>query len=96
MGRPKTTGTDAMASTQDEETPPGPDVTLEAALDRLSEIVDRMEGEPLELDESLALFEEGVRLLRRAGGMLDHAEERVRLLLDDGGGFRLEPLASDP
>jgi exodeoxyribonuclease VII small subunit len=75
----------------------GAEVTLEGALERLHEIVDRMEGEPLELDESLALFEEGVRLLRSAGAVLDGAEERVRALLDgDGGGFRLEPLALEP
>lgn len=66
--------------------------TLEAALERLAEIVDRIEGEPLELDESLALFAEGVQLLRFAGTTLDAAEERIRLLLDDGDGFRLEPL----
>ena len=73
-----------------------PAVSLEGAIGRLQEIVDRMEGEPLELDESLALFEEGVGLLRRAGAVLDDAEERVRVLLDDGGGFRMEPLARDP
>lgn len=70
--------------------------TLEGALDRLAEIVDRIEGEPLELDESLALFAEGVQLLRFAGGTLDAAEERIRVLLDDGDGFRLEPLAETP
>lgn len=70
--------------------------TLEGALDRLAEIVDRIEGEALELDESLALFAEGVQLLRFAGGTLDTAEERIRLLLDDGDGFRLEPMAETP
>ena len=65
--------------------------TLEAALDRLNEIVGRIEGESLELDESLALFEEGVRLLRFAEGVLEGADERIRQLLDDGeGGARLE------
>jgi exodeoxyribonuclease VII small subunit len=64
--------------------------TFEAALDRLNEIVARIEGESLELDESLALFEEGVRLLRLAEGVLQGADERIRQLLDDGGGSRLE------
>ncbi|MDB4948806.1 MAG: xseB [Gemmatimonadetes bacterium] len=69
---------------------------FEAALERLGEIVDRIEGEPLELDESLALFEEGVGLLRQAGLTLDQAEERIRQLLEDGDGFRLEPFAGEP
>jgi exodeoxyribonuclease VII small subunit len=70
--------------------------TFEAALDRLGEIVGRIEGESLELDESLALFEEGVRLLRFAEGVLQGADERIRQLLDDGaGGSRLEDFAED-
>ena len=70
--------------------------TLEAALDRLNEIVGRIEGESLELDESLALFEEGVRLLRFAEGVLESADERIRQLLDDGvGGSRLEDFAEE-
>lgn len=62
--------------------------SFEAALDRLSQIVGRMEGGALELDESLALFEEGVRLLRFAEGVLETADGRIRQLVDDGG--RLE------
>jgi exodeoxyribonuclease VII small subunit len=69
---------------------------FEAVMARLSEIVGRIEGEALELDESLALFEEGVRLLRQAGSTLDQAEERIRQLLEDGDGFRLEPFAEEP
>jgi exodeoxyribonuclease VII small subunit len=68
---------------------------FEAAMARLESIVDRIEGEPLELDESLALFEEGVRLLRHAGGTLDQAEDRIRQLLEDAGGLRLEPFAGE-
>ena len=65
--------------------------TFEAALDRLSEIVARIEGEELELDESLALFEEGVRLLRYAESALQGADERIRQLVEDGmGGTHLE------
>jgi exodeoxyribonuclease VII small subunit len=60
--------------------------SFEAALGRLTEIVGRIEGEPLELDESLALFEEGVRLLRVAEGVLEGADGRIRQLLDDGAG----------
>lgn len=79
--------------------PDGPDSppTFEAALDRLAEIVARIEGESLELDESLALFEEGVGLLRFAEGVLEGADERIRQLLDDGlGGSRLEDFAGAP
>jgi exodeoxyribonuclease VII small subunit len=65
--------------------------TFEAAMDRLEEIVARLDGDELELDDSLALFEEGVRLLRFAETVIDDADGRVRQLLDDGGGgFRMD------
>ncbi len=65
--------------------------SFEGAMQRLEEIVERMEGEALELDEALALYEEGVRLLRATQAMLDRTEARVHELLADGDGFRLEP-----
>ena len=45
----------------------------------------------MELDESLALFEEGVRLLRFAETVLAGADQRVRQLLEQaGGGIRMD------
>jgi exodeoxyribonuclease VII small subunit len=73
------------------------DWTFEAALDRLNEIVERIEGESLELDEALALFEEGVRLLRFADTVLEGAETHISQLLEDAsGGVRLEPMPEEP
>ena len=68
-----------------------PEWTFEAALDRLNEIAEALEGDGMELDESLALFEEGVRLLRFAETVLAGADQRVRMLLEEaGGGFRMD------
>lgn len=68
-----------------------PEWTFEAALDRLEEITGRLESDGMELDESLALFEEGVRLLRFAETVLESADERLRQLMEDaGGGLRME------
>ncbi|HEU4559280.1 MAG TPA: exodeoxyribonuclease VII small subunit [Longimicrobium sp.] len=65
--------------------------TFESALERLNEIADALEGDGMELDESLQLFEEGVRLLRFAETVLGDADQRVRMLLEEaGGGFRMD------
>jgi len=69
--------------------------TFEGALERLGEIVEQLEGDGLELDESLALFEEGVRLLRRAESTLEGAGERIRLLVEEGDGFALHAFEDD-
>ena len=74
-----------------------PEWTFEAALERLNEIAERLESDGMELDESLALFEEGVRLLRFAETVLSGADGRVRQLLEEhGGGFRLDELPAAP
>lgn len=68
------------------------DPTLEQALDRLDEIAIRLEGGDLELADALALYEEGVRLLRVADTALGAVEERIQQLTPDGEGGRVEPL----
>ncbi|MFI5290518.1 MAG: exodeoxyribonuclease VII small subunit [Polyangia bacterium] len=48
-------------------------------------VVERLEGGNLTLEQSLAAFEEGVRLSRRGAQILDAAESRIEILLKDGG-----------
>jgi exodeoxyribonuclease VII small subunit len=60
------------------------DLTLEARLRRLEEIVALLETEELELDRALALFEEGVTHVKKAEKALAEAELRVEELLGEG------------
>jgi len=57
---------------------------LEARLERLDEIVAALEGDEVNLDEALSLFEEGVGHVRAAEKALAQAELRVEELLGDG------------
>jgi len=62
-------------------------------LERLEQIVRRLEGEELDLDEALRLFEEGVGRLRAARQQLEAAEMRVRqVLADQSGKLHVEDL----
>ena len=63
---------------------------FEQSLTRLEEIVDKLESEELELEESLTLFEEGVKLAEQCNRRLDQAEKKVTLLIKDKGGDLLE------
>ena len=53
----------------------------------MTAVVERLESGELGLEESLALFEEGVRLARSAQERLDGAEKRVEELVarDENG-----------
>jgi exodeoxyribonuclease VII small subunit len=62
-------------------------------LNRLEEIVRRLEADDVELDAALALFEEGVTRLRAARERLGAAEVKVQTVLGEAGGdLRLSDL----
>jgi exodeoxyribonuclease VII small subunit len=56
-------------------------VEFEKKLKRLEDIVEKMESGDLSLDDSLKLFEEGVKLSRDCQSQLGAAEEKVKVLL---------------
>jgi len=60
--------------------------SFEAALQKLEQIVQRLEKGELALEESLVLYEEGVRLTRLCHAKLEEAEGKVELLLKDSRG----------
>jgi exodeoxyribonuclease VII small subunit len=62
-------------------------------LNRLEEIVRKLEAEDVELDAALALFEEGVARLRAAREQLGAAEVKVQTVLEEADGdLRLSDL----
>ena len=60
--------------------------SLTQDLKRLEEIVHALEGDEIDLDRALALFEEGVRYLKTAKDRLSDAEARVERVLEDADG----------
>lgn len=59
-------------------------MTFESALVRLEEIVKSLDSGNAPLDDSLNLFEEGVALVKFCNGKLDSAEQRVKVVTDNG------------
>jgi exodeoxyribonuclease VII small subunit len=73
-----------------------PRASLADDLKRLEEIVRKLEREDGDLDQALALFEEGVKRLRGARERLTEAEARVQKVLEDAGGeLRSEEFSPD-
>ncbi len=60
-------------------------LSFEQALARLTALVEKLESGRLSLEESVAAFEEGVKLTRRCEALLDHAEQRLQVLDEDAG-----------
>ncbi|MBN2398264.1 MAG: exodeoxyribonuclease VII small subunit [Deltaproteobacteria bacterium] len=64
---------------------------FEKALEQLEEIVKKMEEGDLSLDESLNIFEEGIKLSRFCTDRLDEAERKVEILLREDDGLKVRP-----
>ncbi|MCK5253803.1 MAG: exodeoxyribonuclease VII small subunit [Thermoplasmata archaeon] len=64
--------------------PEGEEMSYEDSLERLEEIVQRLESGKLPLDESLQLFEEGTSLTKVCQRRLTEAELRIEKLMADG------------
>jgi exodeoxyribonuclease VII small subunit len=64
---------------------------IEEQLKRLDAIVEKLESEAVSLDQSIALFEEGVDLAVQIRSRLEVSEGRIREIVERSGGlFSLE------
>jgi len=71
-------------------------MTFEKALAELEQTVAKLEKGGIPLNESLALFEKGVKLARFLRGELDKAERKVEILLkDEKGGMKTDDFDAD-
>ncbi len=66
--------------------------SFEEALKKLEEIVTSLETGQLPLDESLKMFEEGIRLSRVCNKKLVETKQKVEKLVEKNGDIHTEPL----
>lgn len=59
---------------------------FEKSIIELEKIVDGLERGEVSLEESLALFEKGIKLTKICQGILDKAEKKVSVLVSDEEG----------
>ena len=69
---------------------------FEDAMKRLEEIVEDLEGGELPLEDSLKVFEEGMKLLTFCSDKLDEVEKRVDILVKESDGrYAKKPFNTD-
>ncbi len=56
--------------------------TFEEQISKLEEIVRKLEGNDCSLDDSLKLFEEGIKLSKSCHNMLEEAQKKVNVLVN--------------
>ncbi len=74
------------------------EIKFEKAMSRLEEIVEELEKGELDIDKSLQIFEEGIKMSRICSKKLAEAEAKIEKLTKDKKGelvTELFPLADD-
>lgn len=71
------------------------DITFEDALSKLETIVKQLEGGEASLEESLHLFEEGIRLSGLCSNLLKTAKQKVEILIETADGVKKEEFSSN-
>ena len=70
--------------------------SFEQALQQLEQIVQKLEKGELPLEDSLKLYEDGIRLSRLCHGKLEEVEGRIEVLLKDARGEPVTDAAGRP
>ena len=65
-------------------------IDFESSLKALESIVERLEDENINLEDSVKSFEEGINLVKECQKQLQEAELKIKKLLDDGTSVDLE------
>lgn len=60
------------------------DLNFEVAMKQLEEIANQLEKNDLDLDKAVEKFEEGMKLSKKCSEILENAEKKITILLDDG------------
>ncbi|MDF2658344.1 MAG: exodeoxyribonuclease small subunit [Paenibacillus sp.] len=74
-----------MSSVKDEP------VSFEQAMDKLEQIVAKLESGDVPLEKAIELFQEGMSLSHLCGQKLEQVERKIETLLEDNGNFVKKP-----
>jgi exodeoxyribonuclease VII small subunit len=71
------------------------ELPFEEAMKKLEDVVEKLENDEVSLEESIRLFEEGMRLSRLCGEKLNRMEQQVEMLVRENGDWVKKPFAPE-
>lgn len=69
--------------------------SFEDNMEKLEKIVTELEKGDLNLDESIAKFEEGIKISKECNNILEDAEKKITILLEKNGEIKEENFVSE-
>lgn len=59
-------------------------LNLEEMFSSLDEVIERLEGEEVSLEQSFSLYHKGMELLKQCNAQIDRVEKQVQVLDEEG------------
>ena len=69
--------------------------SFEENIDDLEKIVSELESGDLNLDDSVSKFEEGIKISKECNKILEHAEKKITILLNEDGNIKEENFTTE-
>lgn len=69
--------------------------SFEEMIDELEEVVQSLERDNLNLDESIAKFESGMKLAKNCNKKIEEAEKKITILLNENGEVKEEKFVAE-
>ncbi len=66
------------------------ELNFEQLMEKLEDITNKLEKEQLSLDDSVKLFEEGMKISKECNTKLEDAEKRITILINDNDEIKEE------
>lgn len=77
------------------EQPEERQLTFEQALNRLENVVQKLEDGDVPLEQAIELFQEGMALSKRCSEQLDRVERRIEILIQENGDWVKKPFSPE-
>lgn len=68
---------------------------FEESIEELEQIVESLENDELNLDDSIAKFEQGMKIAKDCNKKLEEAEKKITILLNENGEIKEESFAAE-
>lgn len=71
------------------------DVNFEELITKLEDITNKLENEKLSLDDSVKLFEEGMKISKLCNEKLEEAEKKITILINQNNEIKEENFSTE-
>lgn len=71
------------------------ELSFEHAMERLEEIVAKLENGDVPLETAIELFQDGMKLSQLCGSKLEQVERRIEMLIESEQGLQRKPFAPE-